>query len=99
MERRWKCPKCGAEYPEEAVFCMKCGTKVVEAESVGSETIVPRLEELHARLQKTMPSSLAAQVQADTGDAEGENRILTVLFADVSGSVATTEKMTPGTTK
>ncbi len=41
-----------------------------------------------------MPGSLAAQMQA-AADTEGENRIISILFADVSGSVAVTENMSP----
>lgn len=93
------CPECGFGNETDDAFCGGCGIRLSEARSSSAEVsdtaTVPRLEELHARLQKTMPSSLAAQVQTDTGDSEGENRILTVLFADVSGSVATTENMSP----
>ena len=89
-----KCPKCGTEYPEEALFCMKCGAKLAEAVPAPTETATPRLEEVHARLQRSMPGSLAAQMQA-AADTEGENRILSILFADVSGSVAVTENMLP----
>jgi class 3 adenylate cyclase/tetratricopeptide (TPR) repeat protein len=89
------CANCGFGNIPQARFCGECGARLVEEESIQTEAAIPRLEELHARMQRTMPSSLAAQVQTDTGDAEGENRILTVLFADVSGSVATTENMSP----
>ncbi len=41
-----------------------------------------------------MPGSLAARIQA-AADTEGENRIISILFADVSGSVAVTENMSP----
>ena len=87
------CPQCGVKLPLGAKFCMECGTKIADSAPESKE--IPELEDIHARLQRIMPSSLATQVQADTDDAEGENRILTVLFADVSGSVAVTENMTP----
>jgi class 3 adenylate cyclase/tetratricopeptide (TPR) repeat protein len=89
------CMECGAKLPVEAKFCMECGEKLSESSVASVRETVPMLEDVHARLQRSMPSSLAAQVQSDTGSLEGENRILTVLFADVSGSVAITEHMAP----
>jgi len=80
------CKNCGAEYTEEATFYMKCGTKLEEA-TAPTEVAVPKLEDVHTKLQRSMPKSLAGQIQSAAGDAEGENRILSILFADVSGSV------------
>jgi class 3 adenylate cyclase/tetratricopeptide (TPR) repeat protein/regulation of enolase protein 1 (concanavalin A-like superfamily) len=75
--------------PEEAESAVETGHAV----SV-PEVSVPKLEDVHAKLRRSMPRSLAAQMQTDAG-AEGENRILSILFADVSGSVAVTENMSP----
>ncbi len=86
------CPECGAKLPPEAKFCMECGAKI--AESAPKGVAVPRLEDVHVKLQRSMPKSLAAQMQA-AADTEGENRIISILFADVSGSVAVTENMPP----
>ena len=85
------CPECGTKLPPESKFCMECGSKI---ETTPTEVVIPKLEDVHARLQRSMPKSLAAQMQT-AADTEGENRIISILFADVSGSVAVTENMPP----
>ncbi|MFC1717930.1 AAA family ATPase [Candidatus Poribacteria bacterium] len=89
------CSECGAKLPSEAKFCMKCGTKIAETDPATTEVVLPKLEDVHTELQRDIPESLARRIQTDTSDIEGENRILSILFADVSGSVATTEDMSP----
>lgn len=32
------CPKCGADNPDDAIFCKSCGTKFVKAEKVRVES-------------------------------------------------------------
>jgi len=88
------CPQCGVKLPPGAKFCLECGTKIAGTEPAHTEAPPPRLEDVHAKLQQSMPKSLAEQIQSDAG-SEGENRILSILFADVSGSVAVTENMSP----
>jgi hypothetical protein len=87
--------KCQFDNPDGMQFCGKCGGKLGEEVQSESATAVPKLEDVHARLQRSMPKSLAAQIQADTSDIEGENRILSILFTDVSGPVALAENMAP----
>ena len=55
-----KCPECGHVLEPQDKFCGGCGARLGEAEP----TAIPRLEEVHARLQRSMPGSLAAQMQA-----------------------------------
>jgi len=87
------CPNCGLELRHQARFCDECGARIDEAVPT-STAAIPRLADVHARLQRNMPESLAAQMQT-AADTEGENRIISILFADVSGSVAVTENMSP----
>jgi len=73
---------------------MKCGTKLSEATAPIGVT-VPKLEDAHEQLKRSMPKSLAEKFQAVTPDIEGENRILSILYGDISDSVAITEKRSP----
>ena len=66
-----KCPKCGTGYPEEALFCMKCGTRLAEEETVSSVAAVPRLEDMHTHLQRYIPQSLAERMQTHGREMEG----------------------------
>ncbi|MBM3242241.1 zinc-ribbon domain-containing protein [Candidatus Poribacteria bacterium] len=82
-----KCPRCGTEYPEEAVFCMRCGAKLSEA-TAPTKIVVPKLEDMHAQLQSLIPDVLAQKYLAAEQQATGENRLITAMFADISGSTA-----------
>jgi class 3 adenylate cyclase/tetratricopeptide (TPR) repeat protein/regulation of enolase protein 1 (concanavalin A-like superfamily) len=83
------CPKCGLELKPEAKFCDECGTKVGDT---APKITIPSLEEIHAGIQRSTPKSM---LQSVTSQIEGENRILSILFGDISNSVGITEKMNP----
>jgi class 3 adenylate cyclase/tetratricopeptide (TPR) repeat protein len=87
-----KCPKCQFDNKEEAKFCKKCGTKLefacpscghpYEEDSLFCEQCGQRLEEVVAA-EKEVP------------EAEGERKHVTVLFSDLSGYTAMSEKLDP----
>ena len=77
------CPKCGAKLPPEAKFCMECGAKIAEA--VPTVAVVPTLEKVHIQSQNWIPDALAQKYLAAEQQLTGENRLITALFADISG--------------
>src|SRR5205823_3731714 len=79
------CPACGAESPADARFCASCGTPFAAAcPSCGAEL---------PAAARFCPSC-GATIQA--GPAAGEERkLVTVLFADVTGSTALGERLDP----
>jgi predicted ATPase/class 3 adenylate cyclase/regulation of enolase protein 1 (concanavalin A-like superfamily) len=77
-----KCPRCGAEYSAEASFCIKCGFNLADATSSAS---VPRLEDMRAQLDSLIPHALAQKYRSAELQSTGENRLVTALFADISG--------------
>jgi len=79
------CPTCGSELRLQAKFCDECGTKLVEMSSIPNEVAVPKLEDLNAQLQSLIPDVLAQKYLVAKQQATGENRLITVLFADISG--------------
>jgi len=89
-----KCKNCGAEYPEEAVFCMKCGAKLVEEATTLTEVTVPKLEDMQKQLQSRIPQSLADRLFAGAKQMQGEYRLVTAIFADVVGSSRMARSMT-----
>ncbi len=87
-----KCPECQFDNKEEAKFCKKCGTKLelvcpscghpYDKDSFFCEQCGQRIEEGSERETK---------VPKD----EGERKHVTVLFSDLSGYTAMSEKLDP----
>jgi class 3 adenylate cyclase/tetratricopeptide (TPR) repeat protein len=77
-----RCTSCGAEVNPTARFCSQCG----------SRTSMASMEAQFAAMQRAMPASLREQLMTDAG---GENRVLTILFADLTGSVRNTRDLAP----
>ena len=84
-----RCPNCGAEYPEEALFCMKCGTKLKDE----SEVNIPKLEDMQDRLY--IPEPLRRQMDSAEQELQGENRLVSALFADISGFTSLSNQHSP----
>lgn len=69
-----RCGACGTELPPPAKFCLECGTKVV----VGAvQPTAPR----------ETPRHLADKILTSRAAIEGERKQVTVLFADMKGSL------------
>ncbi len=80
------CSQCGKKLPQEAKFCMECGTKVREVSTESPKvTLPPKLEAMREQLQRFIPKSLAEKMYLAERGMEGENRLVTTLFADISG--------------
>ena len=77
-----RCPSCDAENSLTARFCIECATPL---ESVGSKS------------QRTAPANSAIWAGAGIPDAslEGERKTVTVLFADIKGSMDLMENLDP----
>jgi class 3 adenylate cyclase len=72
------CPACGADLPPGSRFCNKCGGPVA-APSAGP----PRF----ASPESYTPKHLAEQILTSRSALEGERKQVTVLFADLKGSM------------
>src|SRR3546814_4861239 len=81
-----RCPACGAELPENFKFCAECGHKLTTA-ARAPEARAPEVRASAVRV------SAAPPVEA----APDERRDVTVLFADVSGFTAMSERLDPET--
>ena len=86
-----KCENCGEALPVAAKFCPSCGHPAqlkAGATSLG-------------RLQQYIPKELLAKLEAsrdrraESGAMEGERRVVTMLFCDVTGSTAMAEQLDP----
>src|SRR5436190_766569 len=85
------CPKCGAPTEPRARFCDACGT---EMQVRGSGSQVPGPGEVDSPRSYT-PRHLAEKILQSRAALEGERKQVTVLFADVKGSMELTEQLDP----
>ena len=73
----YMCRACGTELPESARFCLQCGQSVSDATSAASPRFtIPK---------SYTPRHTAERILASKNAAEGERKLLTVLFADLEG--------------
>ncbi|HET6362321.1 MAG TPA: adenylate/guanylate cyclase domain-containing protein [Gemmatimonadota bacterium] len=94
------CSACGATLGPEARFCGQCGTKV-EQGSAPTGQAPPGLEApaLHAPPEASpepeAPAALREKFETVKAELQGDRREVVVLFADLSGFTAMSEKMDP----
>ena len=79
------CAACGQPNPADGRFCTSCGTAL---DAAAAETPFGRRETF-------MPSALADKVRAGSASIEGERKLISVLFADVAGYTALSERLDP----
>src|SRR5262245_5212558 len=77
-----RCAACGAELPGRAKFCLGCGKPI----DTGS---LPRPPDPRSYT----PKHLAEKILTSRGALEGERKQVTVLFADVKGSMDLAEQV------
>jgi class 3 adenylate cyclase/tetratricopeptide (TPR) repeat protein len=80
MPLRPRCPRCGADNLPRAKFCGECGMALT------GRTPAPLLSPPQSPLSYT-PGHLAEQILASRSALEGERKQVTVLFADLKGSL------------
>ncbi len=72
------CARCGASPPPGAKFCPECGDQLRAGSGVLSRPTVP---------QSYTPKHLAEKILTSRSALEGERKQVTVLFADLKGSM------------
>ena len=87
-----KCPECQFENSDGAKFCLECGKKL--------ELICPRCDKafpLSAKFCDQCGQKLLAVAETDPvmSETKGERKHITVLFSDLSGYTAMSERLDP----
>ncbi|MBI3325165.1 MAG: zinc ribbon domain-containing protein, partial [Nitrospinae bacterium] len=72
------CAQCGTELPPGAKFCLECG------QAVGAS---PAAQDRFTAPARYTPKHLAEQILTSKSALEGERKQVTVLFADLKGSM------------
>ena len=76
------CPNCAATNRVGARFCRKCGQRLLEAASAS-----PVTAEKFGSVETYTPKHLAEKILTSKSSLEGERKQVTVLFADMKGSM------------
>src|SRR5262245_40372990 len=79
-----RCPHCDFENPPGFAFCGKCGASLAELAPAAHS---PSLTGTTPRLQTSIPAHLAEKILTSRAALEGERKQVTVLFADLKGSM------------
>ncbi|MBI4518718.1 MAG: AAA family ATPase [Deltaproteobacteria bacterium] len=95
------CAQCGAELPAAAKFCNECGASLVaesrklKAESQTISLPTNNLTTNNPSPRSYTPKHLADKILQSKSALEGERKQVTVLFADVKGSMELAEQLDP----
>jgi hypothetical protein len=80
-----RCGECGTELALDDGFCMECGTPVTAPAPQPAPT--PQAPSRFTSPESHTPQHLAERIIASRGALEGERKQVTVLFADLKGSM------------
>jgi class 3 adenylate cyclase/tetratricopeptide (TPR) repeat protein len=92
-----QCLNCRQEVRPGAKFCDQCGYALA-AVAPGEQSAPLRdaiIDRFHARLPEYTPRHLSEKILASKSAMEGERKQVTVLFADIAGFTAFSERLDP----
>src|SRR4030042_1229965 len=81
------CPTCRTANPPDSSFCLKCG------HDLSKPTESPAID--YGAPKSYTPKFLVERILTSRSSIEGERKLVTVLFADVAGFTAMSEKLDP----
>jgi class 3 adenylate cyclase/tetratricopeptide (TPR) repeat protein len=82
-----RCRSCGAELPAAAKFCVECATPVADPARSAAAAAPERVPRSYT------PTHLADKILRSRTAIEGERKQVTVLFADIQGSMSLSEQL------
>lgn len=85
-----QCPVCAEDIPQQSRFCLYCGATLVSAALARR----PSLDGL-ALIRNYIPRDLAERILTAGKQIESERRLVTILFADVTGFTTMSERLDP----
>ena len=90
------CPACRTANPHTNQFCSECGQRLADTAPVPAVAVVSAVApDRYASPESYTPKHLAEKILTSRGAMEGERKNVTVMFSDVSGFTAMSEKLDP----
>ena len=85
------CPSCGSAPPPGYKFCNKCGQDLLKT----SEKPIKELsfDQKIEKIQKYLPEGIAKKILSQRDRIEGERKHVTVMFCDMQGFTAMSERV------
>jgi class 3 adenylate cyclase/tetratricopeptide (TPR) repeat protein len=77
-----KCSVCGQVVSATSKFCAQCGAPLPDSQAPAAA--LRRSDEVRQNLRALMPTTLAQKISAAAGDILGEQREVSILFANVT---------------
>ena len=87
------CPQCGAMTPGTGKFCMDCGHRLSPPAEKSSADI--SFDEKIKKIQRYLPEGITEKILSQRDRIEGERKHVTVMFSDMQGSTALSERLGP----
>ncbi len=87
------CPQCGAITPVTGKFCMECGHNLSQAAEKPSVDV--SFDEKIRKIQKYLPEGITEKILSQRDRIEGERKHVTVMFCDMKGFTALSERLGP----
>ncbi|MCG8637737.1 MAG: AAA family ATPase [Desulfobacterales bacterium] len=85
-----ECPACNARIPKGKKFCGECGQKLGPDKAAMSGTGID-----YTRPDSYTPKFMAEKILTTRGSIEGERKLVTVFFCDVTGFTSLSEQLDP----
>jgi class 3 adenylate cyclase/tetratricopeptide (TPR) repeat protein len=87
------CPSCNSSSPPNFKFCGECGHKLDVLVETSSKDL--SFDEKLTKIQKYLPKGLTEKILSQRDRIEGERKQVTVLFCDMVGFTALSERIGP----
>lgn len=87
------CPNCGFNSPPGMRFCGNCGARLPQSEPAPAPPVRPFVDVPGDHLHEWMDPERRDRMRAAGLEAAGQRRNVTVLFADLSGYTAMSERL------
>jgi class 3 adenylate cyclase len=87
------CPNCRFTNPPQFKFCGECGQPLTLPSDAPHKSL--SFEEKIAKIQRYLPEGLTEKILAQRDRIEGERKQVTVMFCDMEGFTALTERLGP----